>query len=296
MEELKSGDILVFRAGDNWLSKAIAWLTDSDVSHAAMMLDGIQMVEMGAGGIQVGNVEAKEGNEAMLLRLSPERDPAPLATAAYAYIESRTRYDFPALAYLSGLIIYRRIRLTPKFAAITDIILRGAIAALDKLTQSLILHNPDKAMVCSQLVYQIYEDCGKDYHIKIDGGLLQAKDSLRGPADGVCLADLAAGLKGSDKASQERIADNQIPDAEILAKELYIAMMDAEIENSNDFSAANLDSLVLLTKQLLYKLEEFLEKSKSNMPINALFITPRDLAYESRNLCMSGRLNISRLL
>lgn len=39
MEKLKCGDILVFKAGNNWLSKTIAWLTDSDVSHAALMLD-----------------------------------------------------------------------------------------------------------------------------------------------------------------------------------------------------------------------------------------------------------------
>ena len=36
MGNLQSGDILIFEAGDNWLSKCIAKLTNSNVSHAAM--------------------------------------------------------------------------------------------------------------------------------------------------------------------------------------------------------------------------------------------------------------------
>ena len=57
MNELKPGSVVVFKAGDNWVGKAIAWLTDSDVSHAAMMLENMAMVEMGASGIRVGPVE-----------------------------------------------------------------------------------------------------------------------------------------------------------------------------------------------------------------------------------------------
>lgn len=66
MQKLKCGDVLVFKAGDNWLSKTIAWFTDSDVSHAAMMLDDKRMVEMSASGIYVSNVEALEGDSTMI--------------------------------------------------------------------------------------------------------------------------------------------------------------------------------------------------------------------------------------
>lgn len=293
MEKLKCGDILVFKAGDNWLSKTIAWLTDSDVSHAAMMLDDRRMVEMSANGIYAGNVEALEGNDALLLRLNPERDPKPLADAAQRYIDCKTRYDFPALVYLAGLIIYHRIRPTEKYVVITDLILRGACVALDRLIQSVVLKNPDKAMVCSQLVYQVYEDCGKEYHIGIEGGLLQAnRDTDR--SDGcVCLADL---IYSAPDLDQDMVSDNSaVPDAEELARSLYQALSEQETEDSLDFAQADLGSLPSWAKCMLEKLEEFLEKSKSNLPIDALFISPADLTYKSTNLDTAGRLDIARL-
>lgn len=301
MEKLKCGDILVFKAGDNWLSKTIAWLTDSDVSHAAMMLDDSRMVEMTASGICAGKVEVLEGDDAILLRLRPERDSQPLAEAVQKYIDCKTRYDFPALVYLAGLIIYHKIRPTKKYVAITDLILRGACVALDRLIQSVVLKNPDKAMVCSQLVYQVYEDCGKEYHIGIEGGLLQAdRDSDR--SDGcICLADLINGAPDLDLASDVSMPDYEapnnslFPDVDELAKELYLALTEQEAEGNMDFAAADLGSLPSWAKRMLEKLEEFLEKSQSNLPIDALFISPADLAYKSTNLDTVGQLDISRL-
>lgn len=301
MEKLKSGDILVFKAGDNWISKSIAWLTDSDVSHAAMMLDDGRMVEMSADGIYAGSVKPLEGDNAILLRLSPEKEPSPLVEAAQRYIDCKTRYDFPALVYLAGLIIYRRIRPTQKYVTITDLILRGACVALDHLIQSVVLKNPDKAMVCSQLVYQIYEDCGKEYHIGIEGGLLQV-DKESDQSDGsVCLVDVIRDVPEfdltSEAVSEEDMPDNtEIPDVEELAKELYLALSQQDAEDNMDFTQTDLGSLPFWTKRLLDKLEEFLEKSKSNLPIDALFISPADLAYKSTNLNTVGRLSISRLM
>lgn len=303
MENLKPGDILVFKAGDNWLSKAIAWLTDSDVSHAAMMLDDKRMVEMAASGIYAGEVKALEGDDAVLLRLKPERNPAPLTEAAQRYIDCKTRYDFPALVYLAGLIIYHRIRPTEKYVVITDLILREACVVLDKLIQSVVLKNPDKAMVCSQLVYQVYEDCGREYRINIEGGLLQSvRDVEYDNSDGcVCLAELAAAAPELDVLSDDATLDretmdgSQIPDVEELAKELYLALTEQEAEDGTDVDIAVLGSLPSWAKRTLDKLEEFLEKSRSNLPIDALFISPADIAYKSTNLDTVGKMNVVRL-
>lgn len=301
MEKLKCGDILVFKAGDSWLSKTIAWLTDSDVSHAAMMLDDKRMVEMSVSGINVGNVEALEGEDAILLRLHPEKDPSPLADAAQKYIDSKTRYDFPALVYLAGLIIYHRIRPTQKYVAITDLILRGACAALDRLIQSVVLKNPDKAMVASQLVYQIYEDCGKEYHINIEGGLLQADKDSGQSGGSICLADLIAStpdlsLAASDVLDEAVFGNVENPDVEELARELYLALSEQEAEAGMDFAQTDLGALPTWAKRMMEKLEEFLEKSQSNLPINALFVSPADLAYRATNLDTVARLDIARLM
>lgn len=288
MSRLQPGDVLIFKAGDNWVSKSIAWLTDSDVSHAAMMLDGGKMVEMSLSGIYVSNVDEVDGDDAHVLRLCPEKDAAPLVRAAQVYVDCDTRYDIPALVFLTGLIIYRRIRPTLKFVAITDLILRGACVALDRLIQTAVLKNPDKAMVCSQLVYQVYEDCGKEYHIAIDGGLLQGIDNADG---GVCLADLADDAPDLDMGVFQNAV---IPDDEELARALYLALTEQEEEAGEDYAVANFGALPSWTKQFLEKLEEFLEKSKSNISIDALFITPADLAYKSTNLNRVCKLDIVR--
>ena len=38
MITMKPGDVIIFEAGDSWLSKCIAKLTNSTVSHAAIQL------------------------------------------------------------------------------------------------------------------------------------------------------------------------------------------------------------------------------------------------------------------
>ena len=293
MGRLQTGDILVFKAGDDWVGKTIAWLTDSNVSHAAMMLSPITMVEMGSNGIHAGHVEELDGDGSILLRLHPEQPSVPLECAAKRYIESKTRYDFPALAFLAGLIIYRRIRPTPKLVAITDLVLRTACVALDHLIQSVILKNPGPAMVCSQLVYQIYEECGSDYHLKIESGLFQAVNDTD-TADGyICLADLADTASDYDFAA---FANDSAPvDEAELARELYHALTEPETNGVMETAAVDLGGLPSWTKRFLEKLEDFLEKSESNIPLNALFVTPADLAYKTTNLTTVTKLDIKRI-
>ena len=50
MSNIKPGDIVIFKAGNTWISKTIAWLTESDVSHAAIVLEDGRIAEMGPDG------------------------------------------------------------------------------------------------------------------------------------------------------------------------------------------------------------------------------------------------------
>ena len=78
MITMKPGDVIIFEAGDSWLSKCIDKLTNSTVSHAAIRYSGDNMIEMGGNGIQLSSCRetAHGGEKAYLLRLSPEKDPA----------------------------------------------------------------------------------------------------------------------------------------------------------------------------------------------------------------------------
>lgn len=291
------GDILIFKAGDDWIGKSIAWLTRSDVSHAAMMYGSDTIVEMGLSGIMVNKIaENPEGKLAHILRLAPEMDSQPLLDAASVYVNSQVKYDLPSLVLLAGLLIYRQIRPTPKLKIITDTILRLACVEIDKLIM-LLRKDKKHTMVCSQLVYQCYQDCPKDYHIRIQDGDLQASnDAIQADSQTIRLIDQLDRMECNNLITfTQSDLPKLTPDE--AAKELYLALLDEkethEIENELT-SANSMDDILQIAKQLLLKLEAFLEEYGLDLPVQALFITPGDLLNHSVNLTNLGSLMIER--
>ena len=295
---LKTGDILVFKAGDDWIGKSIAWITKSDVSHAAMVCGENEIVEMGLNGIGVSKISYQQGNSAHVLRMIPEINPQPLVNAAKAYVDAETRYDFPALAILAGLLIYHEIHPTQKYVNISDLIIRYACKELDKLIQKIILKNPDKALVCSQLVYQVYYDCGTDYRIHLDNGNFQSNSNDMAGSEGVRLIDLVTTNNVNFDMSMQN--EELLPEVEIqnLAEQLYGAMTEQiEFDSSslNNIDTMNTGSISQSVTRFLELVEQFLEKTKSDIDIDGLFVTPADLAYHAKNLQQIDMLNIKRI-
>ncbi len=298
---LNPGDIVIFKAADHWISKSIAWLTRSDVSHAAMICENNTMVEMGLSGISVCNVcavEGVEGDEAYLLRLNPEKPVAPLVKAAAKYVDAKTRYDIPSLAILAGMIIYRNIRKTPEMVRATDLILNGACLLLDRVIQK-IQKQPGKPMVCSQLVYQIYRDCGEEYEIHFEGGLFM-DGSAGDDSDTFCLADIIAENELTEEIDNN---DNEAPisgaaaepDTEELARLFCEAMENAGKVNGTGLDAdIDIRNITKLARRFLALVEEILEKTSSDLPLDALFVAPSDLAYHAKNLTRIAALHIER--
>lgn len=299
MEQRRAGDILIFQAEDDWIGKSIALLTKSDVSHSSILLTPDSMAEMGGNGISVNRIEdAPQGRESYLLRLDPEKDPAPLVAAAQAYVEAGTRYDFPDLVILAGLLIYRAVRPTPRWQKITDLILNQACVMLDKLLDKL-LHKGEKspAMVCSQLVYQCYYDCGADYRIVLKDALLQ--DAVA--PDTVCLASLIDELPGdagrmtaeNTSGEGEDSLTREDEDPEKLAKELYEALL--ETENNSLLLTTELSGTVSRVTEFLDLVEKILEKSGVNLPVPAMFVAPSDLLEHAVNLKQCGTVTVKRM-
>jgi hypothetical protein len=222
-EEIKPGDIMIFEAGDDFIGRSIAWLTDSTVSHAAMVYGDDEIVEMGANGIVTNGFRLDEkGKKAYLLRLNASPDAAPLINAATVYLDAGTEYDYPALFMLAGLLIYRHVRPTPRWQKVTDAILSRACLQLDKMIKQA---NKKNAMVCSQLVYQCYLDCGEDYAILMSDDFLADIMDHRGT---ICLADLArhaADAPVSDTISQDYDVNVTV---DALAEELLQALEESE--------------------------------------------------------------------
>jgi hypothetical protein len=296
--ETKPGDILIFEAGNDWIGKSIALITNSTVSHAAMVYGEKTIVEMGMDGINVNGFTAGEGRGAYLMRLKdPNLDTSRLLSTAKKYINAHIPYDFPALVILAGLLVYKRIRPTPKLLKVTDLIIHGACLALDKLINQMSKHRGKEVMVCSQLVYQIYLDAGKEYQMDIATWF--SNNQMNSTKDKVLLAGLAEQNPFlSIDHLQSTQNELQMIDEEELAKQLYLALTDAKKDTHYDFSASNarnIDKTAAKSAEFLRLAEKLLSLSHLDIPLPALFITPADILNKSKNLEVLGTLNLKRI-
>lgn len=297
-KKIQTGDIIIFDGGDNWISKTICWLTRSTVSHAAMVYEEGAIVEMGMNGIAASTFEAEDGTDAHIMRLKGNRPLAPLSAAARHYIDDGISYDFPALILLAGLLIYKEVRPTPRWRKITDTVLLLACLAADKLLNEIVQKGSGKkAMVCSQLVYQIYLDCGKEYVIEI-GKLLEAPEQARNTCGFITLAELMDSAKGLERNSEKALFEANPEafletDMEALSYELYEALKEAETGEPGDFAAGELSGLLDKASAFLDKMEQLLEQLHLDIPVPALFITPADLYQRAANLEHAGDFHLN---
>lgn len=299
--KLNKGDIIIFKAEDDWLSKSIAWLTNSDVSHAAMVYSENSIIEIGIRGIGIHKVNTSNGRGAYIMRLKAEVDAEPLIQSADKYYRSKIQYDFPALFLLAGLLVRKKFNPTTRLLSITNRILSSACLELDKYMQKVILHHGERDMVCSQLVYQIFYDCGGSYQIQIKQ---KKKFSLLAVnhSSAICLEDLAENLPENNSLKQPLSnylpeLDNTVINSE--AKELYTALCESEkavAALGNDFSQSipDLQEGALNARKFLDKTKELLSLAGSDFPMDAMFITPADLAYHTSNLKLQGQIGITR--
>ncbi len=292
-QNIQIGDVFIFEAENDWISKSIAFLTHSNVSHAAMLYLPEALVEMGLSGIGVNRFtltdDAKQ-RTVYILRRTPEKPTEPLYQAAKKYVDAKTIYDMPSLFFLAGLLIYKGIRPTKKLQKITDLILTKVCKELDVLINHELHPEETYFLVCSQLVYQIYEDCGQDYHLKIQNGLLQNKTADVGEFRIVDHLNL---LKNHDnqKFEANQYLNETIQETdELLAEQLYSALQDIE---DNDFLQLNSwHPTFQKAKDFFKKIETLLEKIEMNIPIDALFVTPVDLLKNCPNLKQIAKTKI----
>lgn len=307
-QNFKKGDIIIFKAEeDDWLSQAIGYLTNSDASHAAMVYSDDSIVEVGAPGICVNKIAISEGDTVYVMRLASEPDSAPLIRSADAYLKSGVGYDFAGLFILAGLLVDRKIIPTPKLLSISNKILYAASLGLDDLIHHISKHPTDKVMVCSQLIYQIFYDCGGEYRIQIENGTFVNDMSTYTPTQSIRLADYIDIDTESEQtcfeqqAKQDSIYPHQDP--EYLMKQLYQALSEpAEnqdlipIENNMLKSSNTLSNTIHLASDFLSNVKRLLAVIDSDMTPASLFITPADLVYHAVNLKKVGTLHLERVL
>ncbi|MDE7417401.1 MAG: hypothetical protein K2N44_14065 [Lachnospiraceae bacterium] len=309
-KKLTKGDIILFKAEDDWLSRAIAWFTQSDVSHAAMAYSEDSIVELGARGVSVDKVDVSEGEGIYVMRLVPEMDSAPLIAAADAYLNTGVRYDYPDLFILAGMLIYKRIPQTRDVLHISNKILTACAFMLDEMIQHVLLHHTDQAMVCSEFVYNVFYDCGKDYQIQIENGCIwegRLPEETNGTVrlfDSLTPENINADSFTSDTALQKEDNVSAVPvpeNTEQLAQKLYEALCQSETlpveadSLQNEAVTSRFSLTVSAAEKFLSKLKYFLKLVKCDLPLEAMFITPGDLAYHATNLEKRGNCSLKRI-
>ncbi len=182
INDLKPADILLFSGEKgSWISEAIMFLTDSPVSHAAMTYtSGEELVEESPPAVQVNDTEKRfKGRTIYVMRLDPSKDSmVPVLDATTLYLNEAEPYAMSNLYLVGMLLLYK------KFSPRTPV-QKVMIKIFKKLAGIIIKYinkhkNPDKLpMVCSQFVYQCYEDAGAGYKLKIKDSVL-----LRAPVRG----------------------------------------------------------------------------------------------------------------
>lgn len=296
MKPFQKGDVIIFKAEDAWLSKAIAVLTDSDVSHAAMVYSDSSIVEVGGGGIVISNIDTARGEPAYVMRLKGSPDAAPLISSADNYLNTKVRYDFPELFLLAGLLLYKKIPLAPKLLSACSRIFMVAAYKLDEYIKHHSKHPEEPAMVCSQLVYQIFYDCGGEYRIIIKNGTFPRINSAANAESEARLIDLLQ-ADGTDEenALPEDSLMNTSFDEEELAKELYEALTAANGPMEDFLPPADLPRTLKYAGSFFSKLQALLTAANSSLAPESMFVTPADLVYHAENLTAEGTISIQRV-
>lgn len=310
---IKKGDMILFFAGDTWLSKSISYLTGSEVTHAAMVYSGDSIIEILSDGVQVNKIAVRDdeskGKKAYVMRHRPELDYGPLKRSADAYLNVGISYDFPGLYLLGALLIYNRFVPAPRFVKCTELILELAVLQLDHFIQKQIRHNPGKAMVCSQFIYQLFYDCGGEYQIPIVNGCFSVKNEEDGCSQKkICLAELLkeSAVDTADENLSAEKTEEQAPLSgavtediiENAARELYLSLTDTGYEEENGSLLSepeNLDKVCFLAGQFQDRVKRLRKKLRADFPLDAMFVTVADLACHAPSLERVDTVYIERL-
>lgn len=244
IDSLNEGDILVFEAAPNSpISKLIAKLTDSDVSHAAMYYNSSKhlIVEQTKPHVSTRSVANGFGDRKVYVRrLQGKLSLSPVIAAAKKSLDREDPYDWNGLILIAILLIYKR-KHHPSERTLS--LLRLATKKLRKQMNKDQIRKGKKPSVCSQFVAQCYEEAGsKAYKLRVVGGTLSAETqtgSLRASSGQGLEKDLVQrALERLEKRPEISRTFSAFPESDEVADD---ATIDASIEQACSAILAELE-------------------------------------------------------
>ena len=294
VRDLKAGDVLLFSPEEgSWISKAITWLTDAPVSHAAMTYQiPTKMVEETPPAVRVAEATMRfPGRTVHVMRLNKWQDDfKPVMDVAAKYLNGEAPYAMNNLYLLGILLIYKKF--TP-----SDTTQKIVLKILKRITEKLLdainqMKYPDKhPMVCSQFVFECYQEAGKAFQLTIKKGNLQTENTRT--------SLLEKAFKHKRKESQLSALKAESASDEDLAKQLYHAMDDETMLASGAVSDELLDGIHDFAQALHAVSQQLdLEKADSKQGIailqaqSSMFVTPGDLLRHCPELKHMGEIKL----
>jgi hypothetical protein len=179
LDDLKAGDVILFppHKGD-WIAQAIAFLTQSQVNHAALCyLDPaagkLRIAESVLDGMNVRDFDASIPGEYPLRisRLKQNPDMAPLMRVIKNYLDEKDKYPFFNLGLLALLLLFKKYsvhkladKILYKLLSVVALLLMEA----DRKT-----YKGKHPMTCSQFTAQCLTDAGVNFDLQFDKLVVQ---------------------------------------------------------------------------------------------------------------------------
>lgn len=296
--EFQHGDIILFELGENgdFLGKCIAYLTNSTVTHSAMIYEDNTMLEMTDSGISATPYHSEDhGYLIHVLRLNPAVDPKPVLEAGHKYLSQKINYDYCGILLLGGLLLFKKIKIDSLLCNTIYKILCLACLVLDEWYQILTQQSENKPMICSQLVYQCYCDCGPAYQIKLPDALLRdSGGTSKSLFDYVLLQPDSQELNwNAERTDTANSSFNINTLSEELLHQISRDTCDDLLNDPslNDVSGHALAPVIKKAAEFKKKLEILLELSHIDVPLPSLFVTPADLLH-AENLEHQGTVYV----
>lgn len=170
INELKPGDIMLFSPSDEWISKAIVFLTHSSVSHTGLVDRNPAYLVNEEGDGTIRKMLPDPGERTIYIRrLKNAPDTSVVVDYAMKYVEEKVPYPKSNLVFLGLYIIIGDFIPDTLTGELVKNVVRLACYELIRLANEIQFHDPDKPMVCSQFAAACYDEAalknGPEYKI-----------------------------------------------------------------------------------------------------------------------------------
>lgn len=308
IKDLKLGDILIFKShDDSILSKIISILTNSDVSHSAIVdEDTNYLLEASLEGGARTPIQSYRPRVAYIRRFYSCPNPSYAVEIAKSYVQKGFPYGYAELV-ASGLYI-----LTCKIAPLLEheklliTMVEAATYAISKAIEYK-TGSGKEAMICSELVFRSYAEAALSHGSKYEIHFKQESTEYQTILD--ILLDYVSSNSPelSLELSASELTDYTIEDAVHIMEDCYEELSEFTLSSASKSCVLTDNSCI--TPKLLQKISLFcqlvldfkgisLDKQttlkdilNAMLKVKAVFVSPADLCYHTTNLTEFGTLD-----